>query len=167
MVLGSLLRILRLSGRSPLLNGRAATTQFPSWSLSEQGHWQAPNPHGKMVSRLFLGLGTRTSVLQRSKTRDSGGAFQNASIVSLTGVLSKHAPFILLKYLGAVTDSKFAMSPAMRNELHAGILEVLGCLGKPEREAVMKAFLDTQQDAERTLLRSMWKDFDATRYKGD
>lgn len=59
------------------------------------------------------------------------------------------------------------MSPAMRKEINPGILEILSTMGKSEREALMKGYLHDDQEAERVLLRVMWKEFDSVRYKGD
>lgn len=88
-------------------------------------------------------------------------------MVALTGPLSKHAPFIMVNYLTAATDSRFPLSPSVRKEINAGILEIISTMGKSEREALMKAYLQSDQEAERALLRVMWKEFDTVRYKGE
>lgn len=120
----------------------------------------------KTAARLLLSLGTRTTILQRSSVRSRGGASSSA-VMALTGPLSKHAPFIIFNYLTAATDSRFPLTPSVRKEINAGILEILSSMGKSEREALMKAYLQADQEAERVLLRVMWKEFDAVRYKGD
>lgn len=143
----------------------ACRAAFPAWALAGGGRWLQDPKCGKSVARLLLSLGTRTTVLQRSSARNKGSS--SSSVVSLAGPLGKHAPFILINYLKAATDSRFAISSALRKEINPGILEVISTMGKSEREALMKGYLQNDQEAERTLLRVMWKEFDAVRYKGD
>lgn len=164
-ILSDILQLLRLSGISSSSSAIATAAHFPAWSLVHHGSWMQESKCGKAVARLLLGLGTRTTVLQRSSARSKGAA--SASVVSLAGPMSKHAPFILVNYLTSATDSRFAMSPAMRKEINPGILEILSTMGKSEREALMKGYLHDDQEAERVLLRVMWKEFDSVRYKGD
>lgn len=164
-VLSDVLLLLRLSGASPSSGQKSLESTFPLWTLAERGRWILDPRCSKAVTRLLLGLGTRTTVLQRSSVRARGAS--TASVVALTGPLSKHAPFIVLNYLTAATDSRFALSSSIRKEINAGILEIISTMGKSERESLMKAYLQADQEAERALLRVMWKEFDAVRYKGD
>ena len=121
-----------------------------------------------MLSRLLVALGSKSSGSMRSRQKDEKGekAEKKASI-SLSGPLSKHAPFIVVRYLRDATDSALPLSSEVRNELNVGILEILGNLGKFEREALMKGFLSSSMEAERTLLRALWMEQDVIRYKGD
>lgn len=164
-VLSDILQLLRLSGVSASASITACNAEFPGWAQAGRGQWIREDKCSKAVARLLLGLGTRTTVLQRSSSRARGST--SSAVVSLSGPLSKHAPFILVNYLTAATDSRFSLSPAVRKEINAGILEVLSTMGKSEREALMKAYLQKEQEAERVLLRVMWKDFEAVRYRGD
>lgn len=54
----------------------------------------------------------------------------------------------------------------VRAALWPGIKAIMGSMSKFEREALMKGMLTSEHEAERVLLRALWKDFDRQRYKG-
>jgi hypothetical protein len=106
----------------------------------------------KLVTRLLIAL-TAKSFSQGKK------------MTSYQGALSKHAPFVLARYLLACTANP-PLSGNVRAALWPGIKAIMGSMSKFEREALMKGMLTSEHEAERVLLRALWKDFDRQRYKG-
>jgi hypothetical protein len=47
-----------------------------------------------------------------------------------------------------------------------GLAALLGAMGTMEREALMSGFLGAEEEAERALLRSLWREHERSRYKG-
>lgn len=137
---------------------------FPSWAFEHGLAWIRKS-HAKALSRLLVNLNTKTTLLQKSRKASSEAT--GAAVVSLSGPLSKHSPFLLANILRFCTDSSFAISSQTRKDLLPGILEIIQCMNKYEKEALMRGFLRQNQDAERTLLGELWKDYDKIRYRGD
>jgi hypothetical protein len=167
-VISAYLSLLRLSGISSSgAREKQLHANFPRWALPDEQDW-LKSSHAKSVSRLLVSLGTKTTILQKShKRNDNSRSFNTGSVVSLTGPLSKHAPFIVFRYLKAAMDSSYPLSSETRQALNSGIMEMLGSMGKFEREALMKGFMNNSMEAERALLKTLWKDYDRIRYKGD
>lgn len=155
--LAAFIRTLQLADNSSSANA-------PSWANTVIP-WIRP-VHAKALTRLLVSLNTKSPTLQHSKKR-SDSARDDSNPTSLAGPLSKHAPFILIAFLRAATDNTAPLSSEMRRELTVGILEILGTMGKHEREALMRGFLTQSMEAERTLLKQLWKDQERVRYKGD
>jgi len=154
-----------LSGFMHILQaGGHATTPAPMWASS--GTPWAKAHHAKALTRLLVSLNTKSATLQHHKKR-SEASRDDSNPTSLAGPLSKHAPFILVAFLRASTDNAAPLVPDVRKELTVGILEILGTMGKYEREALMRGFLTQSMEAERTLLKQLWKDQERVRYKGD
>ena len=193
--LSGLIELLQMSGldasASPLSSGpvrvsnaahaaaaQRAAARFPAWALegSAASSWLGTK-HARTLTRLLVSLGTKTaSSMHHGRPSTSASASASASAaasasasgpVSLTGPLSKHAPFLLVAFLRAATDTHAPLGPAVRQALTVGVLEVLGTLGKHEREALMRGFLGNHMEAERALLRALWKEHEKIRYKGD
>lgn len=159
--LSGFIQILQLAGN--------ASATAPLWAKTATA-WVKPT-HAKALTRLLVSLNTKSATLQHSKKRsraDTGrGEDSSSNPTSLSGPLSKHAPFILVAFLRAATDNAAPLSSEIRRELTVGILEILGTMGKYEREALMRGFLTQSMEAERTLLKQLWKDQEKVRYKGD
>lgn len=79
----------------------------------------------------------------------------------LDGGWSKHAPFVLLRYLRRQPPIE------LRNALNPGIRALINACGAHEREALLGGFLRSDEDAERTVLRALVQANEAVRYKGD
>ena len=185
--LSGLVELLQLSGldaaarvlnASPAGGAQRAAARFPAWAL--EGCVPSPSTcvgpkHARALTRLLVSLGTKTaSSMHHGRPSASASAAAGAAAsgpvtgpVSLTGPLSKHAPFLLVAFLRASTDTHAPLAPAVRQALTVGVLEVLGTLGKHEREALMRGFLGNHMEAERALLRALWKEHEKIRYKGD
>lgn len=80
---------------------------------------------------------------------------------ALAGALSKHAPFILVFWLRAGGPGRAILGPATN-----GLAALLSAMGTTEREALMSGFLVAEEEAERALLRSLWREYDRSRYRG-
>ena len=123
----------------------------------------------QLLSRLLISLTTKTLLHKRRRRRDDdddAAAKATSKIVSLIGPLSKHAPFLLVSYLHLAVDSSAPIPAATRAELQPGLREVLGAMGKHEKEALMKGLLRDGDEPEREILRSLWKSWERERYKG-
>lgn len=75
---------------------------------------------------------------------------------------SKHAPFVLLRYL---------RRPPARLEIRAELATALRALvavcGPHEREALLGAYLRPDEDAERDALKALVAAYERTRYRGE
>lgn len=126
--------------------------------------WRVPpsTPADVKDARLYGRLLTNMTAKTVSQRTDAS----TRHVSSLHGPLSKHAGYFLLQYLRACTLSPAPLSLPTRTELSAGIYEVIGTMGKYERDSLMNSLLAPKDEAERMLLRSLWKDYERTRYKG-
>lgn len=146
-VLASLLTLLR-----PLSDD---SSRLPSWAVSDAA---TVSESARVYGRLLTNITAKT-VQQKSVA-------SKRVVSSLQGPLSKHAGYFLLAYLRACTGSTDPLSPSTRAELAPGLYEIVGCMNKYERDAVMNGLLSARDEAERVLLRALWKDYDRARYKG-
>ena len=155
--------ILRVSS---LADHRAKARQtgrmLPAWAMQAPAGWLRP-ASVKMFTRLLTALGARSADLQTRNRKGSEGT----AIASLAGPLSKHSPFIVASYLSAAVDFDLPIASDIRRELLPGLIELLGFIGKHEREALMRGFLTDNMQAERSLLRAMWQEHEQTRYRGN
>ncbi|KAH8914052.1 hypothetical protein BT69DRAFT_1290798 [Atractiella rhizophila] len=55
---------------------------------------------------------------------------------------------------------------SFRKELEPGWFEVLSCMGKHERESLMKGYLSDRDEGERMILRKLFKKWNQERYQG-
>jgi hypothetical protein len=147
---------------------REARTTFPSW-VWEGGVEAIGRPEARTLGRLLGSLTTKTASqsTKRKKDINVGGAEEGpTTTTSLIAPLSKHAPFLLLTYLRACVHSTCPIPSALRSEMQGGWFEVMDSVGKWEKEALMKGFLGEEEEAERGVLRSMFKVHESTRYHG-
>lgn len=142
---------------------REARATFPAWAW--QGGVKGINkPEAAAVGRLLGSLTTKTTALQHKNKHNSEEAPPKTT--SLTAPLSKHAPFLLLAYLRACVHPTCPIPSTLRGELQGGWFEVMDSMGKWEREALMKGFLSEDEEAERGVLRGLWKSWEKERYRG-
>lgn len=157
---------------------REARETFPFWAW-EGGAAGLGRAEAKAVSRLLSSLTTKTASTERAShkrpaagtatdapTKPRDGSTKDPALSSLAAPLSKHAPFLLLAYLRACVHPTAPVPSGVRQELQGGWYEVMDCLGKWEREALMKGFLGEAEGAERGVLRGMWKGWEGGRYRG-
>ncbi|GAA6050668.1 hypothetical protein JCM3770_000882 [Rhodotorula araucariae] len=177
--LSSFLSVLRRAGLGTLGNSldevdsaiglgqraeREAKTTFPAWVWAG-GAQAIGKPEAKAVGRLLGSLTAKTTTTTAGK-RKHGAADDASTNTSLAAPLSKHAPFLLLNYLRACVHPTCPIPSALRNELQGGWFEVMDAMGKWEREALMKGMLGEEEEAERGVLRAMWKSWEKERYRG-
>ncbi|BGP49634.1 hypothetical protein JCM10450v2_005535 [Rhodotorula kratochvilovae] len=143
---------------------REAKTTFPVWVWAG-GAQAIGKPEAKAVGRLLGSLTAKTTTTTAGK-RKHGAADDSSINTSLAAPLSKHAPFLLLNYLRACVHPTCPIPSALRNELQGGWFEVMDAMGKWEREALMKGMLGEDEEAERGVLRGMWKSWEKERYRG-
>lgn len=146
---------------------REARTTFPSW-VWEGGAKGIGRLEARSLGRLLGALTTKTTsqTVKRKKDASAGGEDGPTTTTSLVAPLSKHAPFLLLTYLRACVHATCPIPSALRSELQGGWFEVMDSVGKWEKEALMKGFLGEDEEAERGVLRTMFKVHDSTRYHG-
>lgn len=140
---------------------REARATFPFWAW-EGGAQGVGKDEAMAVGRLLGSLSTKTTTTLKRKADDTSAA----TTVSLVAPLSKHAPFIILPYLRACVHATCPIPSSVRKELQGGWFEVMDAMGKWEREALMKGFLGEDEEAERGVLRGMWKSWEKERYRG-
>ncbi|GAA6014036.1 hypothetical protein JCM11491_003496 [Sporobolomyces phaffii] len=150
---------------------REARATFPAWVW--QGGVKGINKgEAAAVARLLGSLTTKTTAIQhkshknQSQRSEEGNSNSTGATTSLTAPLSKHAPFLLLAYLRACVHPTCPIPSALRGELQGGWFEVMDSMGKWEREALMKGFLSEDEEAERGILRELWKSWEKERYRG-
>ncbi|KAL8287505.1 hypothetical protein RQP46_003363 [Phenoliferia psychrophenolica] len=146
---------------------REARATFPSW-VWEGGAQGVGRAEAKAVGRLLASLSAKTTS-SASLKRKHGATVDNAAATTTTSLaapLSKHAPFILLPYLRACVNVAAPIPSALRSELQGGWFEVMDAMGKWEREALMKGFLGEEEEAEKGVLRGMWRTWEKERYRG-
>ncbi|GJN90281.1 hypothetical protein Rhopal_003289-T1 [Rhodotorula paludigena] len=144
---------------------REARITFPAW-VWEAGARGIGRDEAKAVGRLLGSLTAKTTTTTASKRKGGVTAEDHLTNTSLTAPLSKHAPFLLLSYLRACVHPTCPIPSALRNELQGGWFEVMDAMGKWEREALMKGLLGEDEEAERGVLRGMWKSWEKERYRG-
>lgn len=152
---------------------RDARATFPFW-VWEGGAHSIGRKEAKAVGRLLSSLTTKTAVLVKKRSRAPSTAeaattpasTNTASTLSLAAPLSKHAPMLLLPYLRCTVDAISPIPSVLRSELQGGWGEVMETMGKWEREALMKGFLGEAEEAERGVLRGMWRSWERERYRG-
>lgn len=146
---------------------REARATFPAWAW--QGGAKGINQNeAAAVGRLLGSLTAKTAAIHQksSKNSKSEETGSTGTTTSLAAPLSKHAPFLLLAYLRACVHSTCPIPSTLRGELQGGWFEVMDSMGKWEREALMKGFLGDDEEAERGILRDLWKSWEKERYRG-
>lgn len=147
---------------------REAKATFPAW-IWEGGRDAIGRNEARAVGRLLGSLTAKTTTTTASKRKSAistGQAVDASANTSLAAPLSKHAPFLLLDYLRACVHPTCPIPSALRAELQGGWSEILDAMGKWEREALMKGLLSEDEEAERGVLRNLWKSWEKERYKG-
>ncbi|KAJ8293894.1 N-acetylserotonin O-methyltransferase-like protein [Rhodotorula toruloides] len=146
---------------------REAKATFPAW-IWEGGRDAIGRNEARAVGRLLGSLTAKTTTTTASKRKSAistGQAVDASANTSLAAPLSKHAPFLLLDYLRACVHPTCPIPSALRAELQGGWSEILDAMGKWEREALMKGLLSEDEEAERGVLRNLWKSWEKERYK--
>ncbi|BGP33429.1 hypothetical protein JCM10296v2_005230 [Rhodotorula toruloides] len=145
-----------------------AKTTFPGW-IWEGGREAIGRNEARAVGRLLGSLTAKTTTTTASKRKSAisiGQADDASANTSLSAPLSKHAPFLLLGYLRACVHPTCPIPSGLRAELQGGWSEILNAMGKWEREALMKGLLSEDEEAERGVLRNLWRSWEKERYKG-
>lgn len=161
---------------------REVKLTFPFW-VWEGGLLGLGRKEAKAVGRLLASLTSKTTERssinnkkRKSTTVVDGTTIEEQNLpsttsnplttTSLTAPLSKHAPFIILPYLRACVHIIAPIPSLLRIELQGGWFELMDSMGKWEREALMKGFLKDEEEAERGVLRGMWRGWEKERYRG-
>ncbi|GAA5926984.1 hypothetical protein JCM1841_001603 [Sporobolomyces salmonicolor] len=149
---------------------REARATFPAWAW-QGGAAAVGKPEAAAVGRLLGSLTAKTTTTLNKRKHGSRTVTVAhddgpSTTTSLTAPLSKHAPFLLLSYLRACVHPTCPVPSSLRAELQGGWFEVMDAMGKWEREALMKGFLGEDEEAERGVLRALWKSWEKERYRG-
>lgn len=146
---------------------REARITFPFW-VWEGGALGISRQESKAVGRLLASLTSKTTatISKRKLGAEEKEKDSAPSTTSLAAPLSKHAPFIILPYLRSCVHVSAPIPSVLRIELQGGWFELMDVMGKWEREALMKGFLRDDEEAERGVLRGMWRTWEKERYRG-
>lgn len=146
---------------------------FPAW-VWEGGASGIGKKEAKSLGRLLASLNSKTSeriTSTSTKKRRIDATIPSTStpsesLTSLSAPLSKHSPFLLLPYLHYSVHALAPIPSALRSELQGGLYELMDCMNKFEREALLKGFLGNEEEGERGVLKGLWKGWERERYKG-
>ncbi|GAA5839982.1 hypothetical protein JCM11251_006580 [Rhodosporidiobolus azoricus] len=146
---------------------REAKATFPAW-VWEGGSQAIGRAEAKTLGRLLGELTSKTAATSTKRKKEASSAAEEgaSTTTSLIAPLSKHAPFLLLTYLRASVHVTCPIPAALRNELQGGWFEVMDSMGRWEKEALMKGFLGEEEEAERGMLRTLFKSWEKERYRG-
>lgn len=133
---------------------RSITDTLPSWINPDAPLTQS---EGRALARLITNLTAKTTV----RTTDSNTASTKAE--SLAQPFSKHALYVLVAYIRALTDPLCSLSPAIRRELEPGLFALCGMMGEHGRDALMMSMLDA---GGKQVLKSLWKEYEKQKYVG-
>jgi hypothetical protein len=133
---------------------RSVTDTLPSWISPDAPPTES---EGRGLARLLTNLTAKTTV----RTTDSSTTSTKAE--SLAQPFSKHALYVLVAYIRAVTDPLCTLSPAIRRELEPGLFALCGMMGEHGRDAVMMSMLDA---GGKQVLKSLWKEYEKQKYVG-
>lgn len=165
---------------------REVKSTFANW-VWDGGVTALAKNEAKAVGRLLSSLATKTvvssaltsskAIVGNDKDDDKKREKREMTTTSLSAPLSKHAPFLFLPYLSACIDPLAPLPSVLRSELLTGWYEIMDVVGKWERESLMRGFLagvgggggiggEERREAERGVLRGMWRSWENGRYKG-
>jgi hypothetical protein len=144
----------------------AVTSRMPAWldiARAPLGPQEA-----RALARLLTSLNTKSvalpqSLQRKSKAAASGSGERSAKVTSLSKALSKHAPYVLAAHVRTLVHPSTHVSMTVRQELRAGLYALCDVTGTHERDALMLAHLDS---GERAVLKSLWAEWEAQRYRG-
>lgn len=140
---------------------REAAALFPAWAWSA-GPQAFGIDEARMYSRVLTAILARTA-----STLPFPSPLDSKTPTSLVPAMSKHAPFYMLAYLRACTDALVPLPLLIKNVIGEEVMQVMGTMHKYEKDALMRGYLKKEDEAERALLKGMWKTWDQTRYKGE
>ncbi|GAA5983911.1 hypothetical protein JCM5350_001788 [Sporobolomyces pararoseus] len=144
---------------------REARATFPAW-VWQGGAKGINRDEAAAVGRLLGSLTAKTTTINHKSNSKHSKSEDSGTTTSLSAPLSKHAPFLLLSYLRSCVHPTCPIPSALRGQLQGGWFEVMDSMGKWEREALMKGFLNEDEEAERGILRDLWKSWEKERYRG-
>lgn len=144
---------------------REARATFPAW-VWQGGAKGINRDEAAAVGRLLGSLTAKTTTINHKSNSKHSKSEDLGTTTSLSAPLSKHAPFLLLSYLRSCVHPTCPIPSALRGQLQGGWFEVMDSMGKWEREALMKGFLNEDEEAERGILRDLWKSWEKERYRG-
>lgn len=111
---------------------------------------------GTALARLLTSFNTKTSVRSR-------GGSELPKAASLARSFARHAPYVLLAYLEAISDPLTYISVQVRKELQPGLFALCAMTGEHGRDTLMMQNLDVEQ---RALLKALWGDYAKQKYTG-
>ncbi|TDL28743.1 hypothetical protein BD410DRAFT_824373 [Rickenella mellea] len=109
------------------------------------------------LARLLTALSTKTVA------RRYGSAEEKQKSESLARPFSKHAQYVIVAYIEAMSDPLCTMPSLVRKALEPGMFALCGMMTEHGRDAIMVQNLDTGGKA---MLKLIWKDYDKQRYIG-
>ncbi|EPQ31123.1 uncharacterized protein PFL1_06842 [Pseudozyma flocculosa PF-1] len=179
LVVGSTAKALGASSSNGQAGGAAsvAATRYlrrdlPAWFDPAHTLPLRADVEARQYSRLLTSLTLKTSSLlphHHHDRRPGGDAGESArrkrerKAESLSKPFSKHAVYVVVAYLNAVTNPASTLPTDVRAEVQPGLLALCGVVGKHERDAAMVGLLDS---AGKTLFKNLWRKWEDERYRG-
>src|SRR5258708_20014649 len=87
--------------------------------------------------------------------------FRSGMAESLAHPLSKHAPYVLVAYIRALTNPLGFFSTEIRRELEPGLFALCSMMNKHVRDSIMISMLD---GGERAMLKLIWGKYEKQKY---
>lgn len=132
---------------------RLIASEYPRWINPLDS---CSTPEATTLARLLTTFTTKTSV--RSRGND-----ETPSATSLARSFARHAPYVLLAYLQAVSDPLVFLPAQARKGLQPGLFALCAMTGEHGRDTLMVQNLTAEQQI---LLKTLWGDYAKQRYTG-
>ena len=136
-------------------------SSLPGWVTSTEPLGEV---EAKALARLLTALATKTTLRSRfgGSAPSSGGRSLEAEAKSLAKAFSKHAPSVLLAYIGAVNDPLCLVSRGVRDELASGLYALCGVMGEKGRDSTTPVL----DNGGKMILMTLWAAYQKQRYVG-
>lgn len=128
--------------------------------------WVSPDaPLGaddaRAVARLLTTLTTKT--VARTHQHQAAAASETQKAESLARPFAKHAMVVLGAYVEALNDPLAFLPSDIRRELQPGLFALCEMMGEQNRDAMMVATIDA---GGKTVMKTLWKEYEKQRYTG-
>jgi hypothetical protein len=136
-------------------------SSLPGWVKSAEPLGEV---EAKALARLLTTLTAKTTLWSRfgGSAPSSGGRPLEAEAQSLAKAFSKHAPSVLLAYIGVVNDPLCLVSRGVRDELAPGLYALCGMMGEKGRDSITPVL----DNGGKMILTTLWAAYQEQRYVG-
>lgn len=139
---------------------REVSAQMPAWL--DVLHAPLGVAAARAWARLLTELGAKTAVAH--PVFKAARVDRPSATESIRKPMTKHAVHILVAYVRCVTMGPTTIPVALRQELQPGLFTICDLCGEYERDAALKNMLDASGQL---IFKSLWRDYERQRYRGD